>query len=140
MVREEIQYLHDILQFLDRMNTTAIEVDVVTDFPDANALNQRYGTTLRTKTTLNVRGIDNLFQLFEEVSQTSSTWVVHISFTNAVMSGTINILQKSVNFIFHTIENIENIVHQLIDIPIPTFELNIKFLYTGIRRPRYFAS
>ena len=89
-----------------------------------------------------MRGIDSIFRiqsLIEENSQFRQTHITQIRFTNPVISGSIDIVQKSVNIIFHTNENIENILHQLVDIPIPTYELNLKILHTAAHQ-RHLAS
>lgn len=132
MAGRDFHPLHTLFQFLDRMNTSMFEVEVIVDFPEEYSPYQHYGTLIQTKSIFTVRNIDTIERLLNDIR--SSSHVSTITFTNTILSGSIDFTKKTVNIIFHTIENIENILHQLIDIPIPTFELNLKLLHTGMRR------
>ena len=134
-----MSYLRDFAQlrnlflFLDRMNTSIFEVELTFEYPETNNLLTQHGTVLQNKSILSLRGLESIFRihtLIEENVQFRQTYITSIRFTNTILSGTVDMTHKSVSIIFHTIENIENIIHQLIDIPIPTFELNLKILYT----------
>jgi hypothetical protein len=118
------------------MNTSVFELELMIENPDVtNGLTQ-YGAILQNKTTLSLRGMDNLFQIqsmIEESPRLRNSYILHISFTNSILSGTIDMSTRTVSVIFHNNENIENIIHQLIDIQISHFELNIKIIYTSTR-------
>ena len=133
-------YLRDFAQlrglfaFLERMNTNMFELEVVMDNPEGNNIITQFGTAIQNKTTVSLRGIQNLLEIHSLIEQSTHFRQAHIEqirFTNTIISGHINMQNRSVSIIFHTIDSIENIIHQLIDIPIPTFELNIKIFHTG---------
>ncbi len=132
----EFGFLRNFFVFLDRMNTSVFEVELMVENPDVTNNLTQYGAILQNKTTLSLRGMDNLFQIqsmIEDSPHLRNSYILHISFTNSVLSGTIDMNTKTVSVIFHNNENIENIIHQLIDIRIPHFELNIKIIYTRTR-------
>ncbi len=126
--------LRELFAFLERMNTNMFEIELIIDNPEGNNMITQFGTTIQNKTTVSLRGIQNLFEIHSLIEQSShfrQAYIEQIRFTNTIVSGHINMQTRSVSIIFHTIDSIENIVHQLIDIPIPTFELNIKIFHTG---------
>lgn len=126
--------LRELFAFLERMNTNMFELEVVMDNPEGNNMITQFGTAIQNKTTVSLRGIQNLLEIHSLIEQSTHFRQAHIEqirFTNTIISGHINMQNRSVSIIFHTIDNIENIIHQLIDIPIPTFELNIKIFHTG---------
>lgn len=132
MAARDLHHIRHLLEFLDRMNTNMYEVEITTDFPDG--ANRDLGLVLQTKSRISVRNLENLNRLFTEIHEHHvSPQVTYICFTNIVLSGNIDLVKKSVDIIFHTFENIENILHQLVDIPIPTYELNLKLLQRGMR-------
>lgn len=125
--------LRGLFNFLERMNTSIFEIELVMDNPDGNNVLTQFGTAIQNKTTLNLRGVQNLLEIHSLIEQSNNfrqSYIEHIRFTNTIISGSINMSSRSVSIIFHTIDSIENIVHQLIDIPIPTFELNLKIFHT----------
>lgn len=133
MGTEEIHSIHELFEFLDRMNTSMFEVEVVSDTSDGTL--REFGTILETKTKLILHTFQSIVLLFHTIqNDRASRYITNISFTNVILSGTIDFLTKKVDIIFHTIEDIQNILHQLVDIPIPRFELNIKLIHTGQRR------
>ncbi len=126
--------LRELFAFLERMNTNMFEIELIIDNPEGNNMITQFGTTIQNKTTVSLRGIQNLLEIHSLIEQSShfrQAYIEQIRFTNTIVSGHINMQTRSVSIIFHTIDSIENIVHQLIDIPIPTFELNIKIFHTG---------
>jgi len=138
MAAREHHHIYELFHFLDRMNTSNFEVEIISDFTEGNF--GEFGNTIETKTKLIVRSFESMQRLFYTVNNNRpSTYITHISFTNVVLSGTIDLVKRKVDIIFHTLENIQNILHQLVDVPIPTYELNIKLLNTGVR-PRNIQS
>jgi hypothetical protein len=126
--------LRELFAFLERMNTNMFELELIMDNPEGNNMITQFGTAIQNKTTVSLRGIQNLLEiqsLIEQSTHFRQAYIEQIRFTNTIVSGHINMQSRSVSIIFHTIDSIENIVHQLIDIPIPTFELNIKIFHTG---------
>ncbi len=114
MGTEEIHSIHELFEFLDRMNTSMFEVEVVSDISDGNL--REFGTILETKTKLILQTFQSMLLLFHTIqNDRASRYITTISFTNVVLSGTIDFLTKKVTIIFHTIENIQNILHQLVD-------------------------
>ncbi len=131
--------LRNLFMFLDRMNTNIFEIELTFEYPETNTLLTQHGTVLQNKSTISLRGVESIFQiqhLIEENAQFRHSQITQIRFTNPVISGTIDIAEKKVNIIFHTIENIENILHQLVDIPIPNYELNLKIIHTAAHQRR----
>ncbi len=133
-------HLRELFSFLDRMNTSVYEVEMSMEYPGVgNNMLAQYGRLIQNKSVMSVRGTENLLnihRLLEDVTHFSQSLITHVSFTNAVLSGTINFEEKNVSILFHTSEDIANIVHQLIDIPMPTFELNLKIFHPGHQNNR----
>ncbi len=133
-------HLRELFSFLDRMNTNVYEVEMTMEYPDINNnILTEHGTIVQNRSVLRVRGTDHLQRLntlLEDVVHFRQSRITHVSFTNTILSGTINFEEKNVSIMFHTSESIENIVHQLIDIPMPTFELNLKIFHSGHRNNR----
>lgn len=126
-------YISELFHFLDRMNTSNFEVELVSDFGEGAF--REFGNPIETKTKLLLNSFESMNRLFHTIhNNPPSTYITHISFTNVVLSGSIDFTKRKVDIIFHTLENIQNIIYQLVDVPIPTFELNIKLLDTRSRQ------
>lgn len=131
-------YISELFHFLDRMNTSNFEVEVISDFGEGAF--REFGNPIETKTKLLLHSFESMNRLFHTIhNNPPSTHITHISFTNVILSGSIDFIKRKVDIIFHTLENIQNIIHQLVDISIPTFELNLKLLDTRLR-PRNIQS
>lgn len=133
MASRENHEIHELFHFLDRLNTSNFEVEIISDF--AEGLFRDFGNPIETKTKLILNSFESMYRLFYTISDNRpSTFITHISFTNVILSGTIDFPKRKIDIIFHTLENIQNVIYQLVDVPIPTFELNIKLLHTRGRQ------